>query len=57
MSDNEMKIYEAMKKIDEAISELKTLFNDENSSLYIMAKISDNARILNNTDFLKTITD
>lgn len=57
MTNNEMKINEAMKKINEAICELKNLYNDDETPLYIMCKISDKARLLNNTDFLKTITD
>lgn len=57
MTNNEMKINESMKKINEAICELRNLFNDDNTSLYIMCKISDYARLLNNTDFLETITD
>lgn len=51
MTNNEIKINDAMKKINEAISELKAIYNDVDTSLYLMCKISDKAQLLNNTDF------
>lgn len=57
MTQTEMKIEESKKKINDAICELRNLFKDDDTSLYMMCKISDYARLLNSTDFLKTITD
>ena len=57
MSNRETEIREEMKVISKAIGKLKEYFNDTNTSLYEMSVIMDNARLLNYTDFVKTITD
>lgn len=50
------KIEKAKKNLQNAIAELKKLYNDSETSLREMAEIIDYARILNNTDFIRTIT-
>lgn len=51
------KIENAIKKLQTAISELKKLYNDSETSLCEMAKILNYARSLDDTDFSRTITD
>lgn len=51
------KIENAIKKLQSAISELKILYNDSETSLCEMAKILAYARSLDDTDFSRTITD
>ncbi len=51
------KIEKAMKKLDNALADLRKLYNEPETSLCEMAKISDYARLLNYTDFERTITD
>lgn len=50
------KIENAKKRLDRAIGDLKKLYNDSETSLNEMAKIMDMARLLDITDFTKTIT-
>ena len=57
MSDREMEIRQEMLAISKAVDKLKEYFNDTNTTLYEMSVIMDNARLLNCTDFVKTITD
>ena len=57
MSNRETEIREEMKVISKAIDNLKKYFNDTETSLYEMSVIMDNERLLNHTDFVKTITD
>ena len=52
-----MEIRQEMLTISKAIDNLKKYFNDTETSLYEMSVIMDNARLLNHTDFVKTITD
>lgn len=51
------KIEKAKKNFQNAIAELKKLYNDSETSLCEMAEILDYARLLDHTDFSKTITD
>ena len=50
-------IENAKRNLQNAIAELKKLYNDHDASLREMAEIIDYARILNYTDFIRTITD
>lgn len=43
--------------ISEAIKEMKKIYNDPDSSLTEMAEVTDYARLLNITDFVRSITD
>lgn len=51
------KIEKAKQKIDNALADLRKLFNEPETSLNEMAKIAEYARILDTIDFTKTITD
>lgn len=52
-----MEIKSAKENMMNAIAELKRLYNDRETSLKEMAEIADFARVLDITDFTKTITD
>ena len=57
MKTIEIEIKSAKRNLQNAITELKKLYNDDEISLYEMAEIWNYAKLLNNTDFIKTITD
>lgn len=52
----DVRIKEAQFKISEAIQLLRDVYNGNNTTMYDMAVVADYARLLNATDFEKTIT-
>jgi len=57
MTNNEIKINEIKNTISAQFTELKKIYNDTDTSLNEMALIMDYARLLNVSDFVKTITE
>ena len=51
------RIKENMSAINNALSELKRIYNDKETSIPEMQKIMEYMRLLDVTDFTKTITD
>lgn len=50
-------IKNAKQKLQDAIAELKRLYNDRKTSICEMAEIMNYASLLNRTDFVRTITN
>lgn len=57
MKSTQTEINNAITKIEEGLSELKRLYNAYNTDIKEMFKIADYAKLLDNLDFTKSITE